>query len=179
MFEIPNAKRYAVFPWYLVRSNLTIPSSIRRQDLYSTSPSPTPSTPDPSVRARLRQEYVAAYQLPAPLEEVLSPVVQTIHPTPAVGDIRAPDDDEAFEFRLFSRPVSKPNSSEQACEKPSRILIRSPSPVTGEPGFVQPRRPEKFYFATPPTVEQRARLEAAAVSADAIIAEQAHKWVGL
>jgi len=177
MFEIPNAKRYTVSPHTSVRSHLTISSSVRRQDLYSTSPSPTPSTPDQSVRARLRQRYEAAYQLPALLEEVLSPVVPNIDPTPAVGDFRAPDNNEAFEFHLFSNPVSKPNSSEQAPEKASRILIRSPSPVSGEPGFVQPRRPDRFYFATPPTVEQRARLEATAISADVIIAEQAHKWV--
>jgi len=110
----------------------------------------------------------------------VSPAVPRISPTPAVDDVAAQvreEEDEAFEFRLFSKPAPEPDSGEQAPEKLSRILIRSPSPVTGEPGFVQPRRSDEYYFATTPTREQRACFEAAAISADALIAEQAYKWV--
>ncbi|MCJ1243566.1 hypothetical protein MMC30_000763 [Trapelia coarctata] len=159
MFEIPNAKR------------------VRRQDLYSRSPSPSPSpsTPDSPLRARLQQQYEAAYQLPHSFEGAVSPAVSHRSPTPAAEDLAAQiRDEEAFEFRLFS----KPGSGDQAPVKPSRILIRSPSPVIGEPGFLQPRRSDKYYFATTPTCEQRACFEAAAISADAIVAEQAHKWPG-
>ena len=151
-------------------------SSIRRQDLYSTSPSPAPSTSDFALRARLQQQCEAVYQLSPSAKETVNAAITASIPSPAVGNVPA-QEEEAFEFRLFSKPVLKPNASDQAPNKPSRVFIRSLSPVAGEPGFVQPRRSDNYYFASAPTSEERACFETASISADAIIAEQARRWV--
>ncbi|KAI9778332.1 MAG: hypothetical protein M1839_008119 [Geoglossum umbratile] len=53
--------------------------------------------------------------------------------------------EEEFEFRLFS---STGASNSKASSRPSvhKVVLRSPSPVNTEPGFVT-KRPESYYFA--------------------------------
>ena len=88
-----------------------------------------------------------------------------------------PKEEDTFEFRLFSRPEAGFQSSTKELTQASRIVLRSPSPVIGEQGFVQPWRPDSYYFTTELTAEERSRYESAALSGEAIYAEQLRRWV--
>ncbi|MCJ1282408.1 hypothetical protein MMC26_001731 [Xylographa opegraphella] len=161
MLEVPNAKR------------------VRRQDLYSTSTSPRSSSPDQNVKALLKQQYESLHQAPTgeassePLAEPEASRGSALDQTDA--DER---EDDGYEFRLFAQSTIGTLSSKAEPTKPSRIVLRSPSPEVGQPGFIQPRRPDSYYFTTKATVEEESRYESAAVSGEAVQAEQLRRWPG-
>ncbi|KAI4168471.1 MAG: hypothetical protein LQ343_006358 [Gyalolechia ehrenbergii] len=83
-------------------------------------------------------------------------------------------DEEAYEFRLFSTKPGKPQASR---DQPSKVRIWSPEPVTREPGFVHPRRPEVYNFSGPGEIA-RSQYEAAAIEGEDILKEARVKWPG-
>ncbi|MCJ1420949.1 hypothetical protein MMC32_007309 [Xylographa parallela] len=160
MFGVPNAKR------------------VRREDLYSASASPRLSSPDQDVKALLEQQYESLHHPPS-REASSMPAVEIEPPHRDTPDRASPEEEEeAYEFRLFARPVIEFFSVEGEPTKASRIILRSPSPVIGEPGFVQPRRPDSYYFTNKATVEEESRYESAALSGEAVRAEQSRRRPG-
>lgn len=92
---------------------------------------------------------------------------------------RGPDDEAVeFEFRLFSKPAVKASTATDGIDTATRITIRSPSPIIGESGFIQPRRPESYYFKYILSEEEKQRLLASAVSGQDIVAESQRSWKG-
>ena len=125
--------------------------------------------------ARLKKQYENLYQ-PLPNGDD-TPIA--IQPTQSL--VEAPkellnEDDGAYEFRLFSKPVSKLSNQEQPPVHPSRILIRSPSPATTEAAFVK-QRPNSYYFTGSVNPETKARYCDIAISGQAIKAEAARRFV--
>ena len=75
---------------------------------------------------------------------------------------------EEFEFRLFS-------STCIADSKPPKIVLRSPSPINAEPGFLVPRRPESYYFAR--TAEREKEFKSIVVEGTELLGRAAIRWV--
>lgn len=82
-----------------------------------------------------------------------------------------PDEDEEdeFEFRLFATP-GKPTTA-------VRVRVRSPTPAHGEPGFVQPRRSDGYYF-TGSNNEKAEQYRDAAVTGEELVKGLRVRWVG-
>lgn len=76
---------------------------------------------------------------------------------------------EAFDFRLFSTSTKKIPGAAEVHDKPQKIVIKSPSPENGDPGFTQPRRPESYYFTGVSAPKRRQQYEEVAVSAQEVL----------
>lgn len=79
-------------------------------------------------------------------------------------------DDEAYDFPLFS----KGSGSESALQ---RIILRSPTPRSLNPGFLTARRPDGYYFNAPSSEEQMQQYRETAVSSEDVRKELKQKWV--
>ena len=73
--------------------------------------------------------------------------------------------ENGFEFRLFSTST-KERALGDLDNVAQRVNLKSPTPVTTEPGFVQPRRSDTYYFANKVSAEQKEDYERAAVSGE-------------
>lgn len=153
--------------------------SVRREDLYSASSSPSSSSPDRGIKAQLLEQYESLYQIP-----VLECAIENSSFTTAKTQSDSADADKeasgaepkAFEFRLFSKPNTKEALGHQLATHPSRVILGSPSPAAENTGFVWPQRPDSYYFTTA-SPEQRASYEYSALSGEAVEAAKLHHWV--
>lgn len=131
---------------------------ISRSELRSASPTPAPSSDDEALH-RLRK----LDSLQFTTRDVNMP---DAHPEKA-----AEDDDEEVAFRLFASTASR---SERTKTEPAaavqKIRLRSPSLDPAQAGFIQPRRPNSYYMTGPQTRESRSTFEAAAISAEQLLA---------
>ena len=86
------------------------------------------------------------------------------------------DEDEGYSFRLFARPVvpGLPEGEEQG---PQKISLRSPSPASGEPGFVNAERPATYYFTGEINEERAEQYRRAAVSGEQLLQGLKTRWV--
>ena len=86
------------------------------------------------------------------------------------------DEDEGYSFRLFARPVvpGLPEGEEQG---PQKISLRSPSPASGEPGFVNAERPATYYFTGEINEERAEQYRRAAVSGEKLLQGLKTRWV--
>ena len=86
------------------------------------------------------------------------------------------DEDEGYSFRLFARPVvpGLPEGEEQG---PRKISLRSPSPASGEPGFVKAERPATYYFTGEISEERADQYRKAAVSGEQLLQGLKTRWV--
>ena len=92
-----------------------------------------------------------------------------------LGDAAEGNGVEDYEFRLFSGPrKGKAANSDGAIQ---RIAIRSPTPISGDPGFVIPRRPDSYYFTGPLNGVRAEQIAAAAISGEEIVKGLNLKWV--
>ncbi|KAI4130933.1 MAG: hypothetical protein LQ347_003188 [Umbilicaria vellea] len=149
MFGIPQGKR------------------VRREDLHSRSLSPEWSTPDVALEALLRARFEDTYKPESTDAQPRS------NNTALETTIEEPDDEtEAFDFRLFSTSTRKSSNAAEPHDTSQKIVIKSPSPESGEPGFTQPRRPESYYFTGASAPERRQRYEEVAISGPEIIKGQ-------
>jgi len=159
MFEVPNAKR------------------VRREDLYSASVSSRSSSPDEDVKALLKQQYENLYQ-PAANTSSSLPTERVEVLRNDVFDEADSKEEETFEFRLFAKAAVGQSLSTEVPAQASRIVLRSPSPAVGDPGFIQPRRADSYYFTARATGEEASAYESVAVSGEAVRAEQLRRWPG-
>ncbi|KZF21399.1 hypothetical protein L228DRAFT_262421 [Xylona heveae TC161] len=168
MFEVPEAKR------------------VRREDLYSGTPTPSPPA-SPTLASLLQSQLEEKFSYEAlnhptdvkpststkpnasRTDKVLKEQDHDDTHDAAVDaaqdgqdgqDVQDDDDEEAaFAFRLFSNTSATP-----------KVKIRSPSPApAGSGGFVTPGRPDSYYFSQKATGEPKDQFQFAAVSGEDIL----------
>ena len=96
----------------------------------------------------------------------------------AAGNDGADQPEEGYEFRLFSRPSSKPLDTKALAGSHQRIVLRSPSPINDEPGFLKPRRSEQYYYTGVSTAEKLEHYRMAAVTWEEIVRGLNNRYVG-
>lgn len=146
--------------------------SVRRSEL--RTPSPLDNVPpSKEVREQWQQQ----------LDQVFSNGLESQHTREPDSDAaqlagRLPDQSrvEAYEFRLFS---SKAKTTQASGQEITKIRIESPTPVSGEPGFVRPRRSEDYYFTFANGDVERERYKEVAVDGERILKEAHARWVCL
>ena len=138
-------------------------TSVRRRDLRSSSLESLSS--NASAQARLREKFINDYEITSSND-----LAQVDLPH---EDAKTQEDEEAFEFPLFSKSKSDPS----ATNVHSRVVIRSPTPISSEPGFVQPKRPDSYYFTFGPSREQRKQYDLVAVNGEDVLRERNVRWV--
>ncbi|KAI9698753.1 MAG: hypothetical protein M1836_003863 [Candelina mexicana] len=114
--------------------------------------------PDIALEQLLRPEVLESLSLPA------------YHPTQQPSDDQAQTtarNDEEFEFRLFS--TSARASETGPVTAPLKIILRSPSPSSTNPGFVIPHRAKEYYFASG---ERRAEYHDVAVTGEDVLVQR-------
>jgi hypothetical protein len=133
--------------------------SVRREELYSPSRSPSSSL-DPGLDDLFRKSLRKTFA------ETAAPERTAVH---VIEDDRK---SEEVEFRLFANP-SKANES-----KFTKIRVQSPSADDEPAGLVNPDRPKVYYFRDSLSPEASDRLKLAAVSGEDIIARSRTIWPG-
>ena len=85
-------------------------------------------------------------------------------------------EDEAYSFRLFAKSgVPGPQEGEE--QGPPKISLRSPSPASGEPGFVHTERSVTYYFTGETSAERAEQYRIAAVSGEQLLQGLGTRWV--
>lgn len=83
------------------------------------------------------------------------------------------DDDDVHYFPLFAKLRSSAPDTRQAYQ---RIVLRSPSPPTENPGFCVPR-PESYYLTGLTSKEKSEQYRLAAVTGHDVVQRLQEKWV--
>jgi hypothetical protein len=121
---------------------------VSRAHLRSPESTPEPES-DPEVIHRLKRL--------GDLEYIHQNPTETSH-----GPTQNEEDEDQMEFQLFA--TSKPEAPTT-----TKIRLRSPTPQSTEPGFINPERDKNYYFATPLDPSQKEHLIHSAVSGDEIL----------
>lgn len=162
--------------------------SVRRDDIQSRdSSSPSPSQPPESDVQNGHKLLGKLLNLDAFL--ITSRADESTQNSrgvqPKADEKQIQDEEEEFEFRLFSAPISRKvddPTSEGSKENQEgdqsktsnvrtqklRIRIRSPTPLSADPGegrFVRPFRGWEYYFSTPALYSGSKSAEAEAIAA--------------
>jgi hypothetical protein len=87
------------------------------------------------------------------------------------------DQEQEFEFRLFSTPTIKDGNGTQT--KAQKIVLREPEEKTGEGAFIIPRRDRKFYISEKAQGPELLRYQASAVSGEGILKARKKRAWGL
>ena len=138
--------------------------------------SPRSSLPDRDVKVLLNKHYAGLVKLPIGEASSVPEAVTDASHGHGLDQVDLEEQD-AYEFRLFAKPAAGPHSGDIVPTKATRIVLRSPSPVIDSPGFIQPRRPDSYYFTTEATAENKSRYDIAALSGEAVRAGQLRRWV--
>lgn len=178
MFELPESKRFRIsLALRTSRTNHDVDlGSVRRSEIYSRSPSFESLTADPNEllqREQLERAYINQQQdwsLNDNNAEQLRIAAETM-------DVdHGQNDPEAFEFRLFSKDsASKSSASNEQVSR--KIILRSPSPTNGSPGFLIPCRPDAYYFTNVVSAEKQEQFESTSVTGEQIIKGLKDTWV--
>ena len=142
--------------------------SVRRTDLNSNSQSPEPCCPDPILEVHVQQH--------------LARIFNEYPESSNIGDVNEAgshnqetiDDADEYEFRLFAKPTISSGAS-----RGNRIVLRSPTPPSGAPGFVKPRRPDTCYFTGQPSEKLREQFRLATISGEQLARGLDIRWVWL
>ncbi|RDW94310.1 hypothetical protein BP5796_00073 [Coleophoma crateriformis] len=162
MFDLPEAKR------------------VRRSDLYthSRSSSASPSPPDPSLVAKFQNQLAQIYGIVPPTAP-LSPEDGAPGPSADTEEMHdaedAQDDDQGFEFRLFSsaKPAEKDNPQTH------KIVITDEDADWGDGAFVVPHRELSYYIIPKAEGDRRRGIELMAMSGEDILREKSRRHWGL
>ena len=79
---------------------------------------------------------------------------------------------EEYEFQLYSRPKQQLQSSIR-----NKVILRSPSPPLGSPGFINGRRPATYYFTGQLKKELQEQYQEAAISSQQLLQGLHSRWV--
>ena len=148
--------------------------SVRRTDLESRSSSYEPIDSDPILETQFREQLEQIYADGTISEGIDGGGSGMIGA--AVAHQPAVEDEENYEFRLFARP-SAAGPSNEAGITTQMITLRSPTPLGGEPGFVNQRRSERYYFTGTASAELMDQYHKAAVSGETILEGLKVRWV--
>ncbi|KAL9029432.1 MAG: hypothetical protein Q9196_002326 [Gyalolechia fulgens] len=144
--------------------------SVSRSELRSKSSSPNLSSSGEEARTQWQVQLDLVYEDDPPGLDNGKPEKDS---TAATGAIEEPDE-EAYHFRLFS---ARPGRRQGSGDEPPKVCIRSPEPVTRDPGFVQPRRPDGYYFSRHGEAG-REQYKAVAIEGERVLEEARVKWPG-
>ena len=144
-------------------------SSIRRTDLRSPSSSSDHSSLDHGIKLHLQRNFENLYQ-----KSLFANGSQDAEGRDSASDQDQPSGEEEYEFRLFAKPASVTKQP-----KESRITIRSPTPPSGNAGFLRAKRSESYYFVGPPSEQLRKQYEESAISGDQLVEGLKIRWVWL
>ena len=151
--------------------------SVKRNELYSRPPSHEPSEFDPDLQTHFYDQLGKIYK-----NETGEPLILQADDAPTLANDQTGEspweEEEAYEFRLFSAPTSKPSDPQRPHNAPQRIVLRSPTPPSGDPGFINPRRPDTYYFTGPNSPEKSEQYRTAAITAEEIFKGLAVRWRG-
>ena len=137
---------------------------MRRSDVFTSSPSLSPSPSATTDMKVLERPYLASL----PELDFFTPIddknketgIDYHHTSENDYDHEEGDkNDETFSFRLFSHSQpSQPASTQKRQNQVSRVSIRSPTPLSsqGEGGFTVPFRPRRYYFTSSNTDDEEA-----------------------
>lgn len=148
--------------------------SIGRAEIESSTTEPNSPNPvlETYYRQQLEQLYADSSQaLPANDIKELGNIAGAT-PEQVQGE-----DEEEYEFRLFTRPSAPGPTSAGASNVLQRIALRSPSPASDIPAFVNGRRPDEYYFAGDTGGELAEQFAQAAVSGQDIMEGLKIRWV--
>lgn len=128
-------------------------------------------THDSELEAHYHAQFQRLYGTPTTLP-ISSPFSSSPNSPTSTNPHLKIDDDETYEFRLFARSITK------SITAPQRITLRSPTPASGEPGFVVPERGNGYYFTGPISKEEGERFREVAVSGEDVMEQSGTRWVG-
>ena len=152
--------------------------SVSRVELYPRSESSEPHESDRAFEESLQERFKQDYLSSTVDVEVDRAIDQAGDETNQGDDGESKlEEADTFNFRLFSMSALEPSGSANIGNTPSRITIRSLSPVVGEPGFVRPRRLDSYYFTGEADSVKKDRFHASAVSGHDILDELQRRWV--
>ncbi len=145
--------------------------SISRSDLRSPSSSPDAVSSTVDIRTQWHRQLARVYSNGPEVQhtpELTDGAAQPAKPAPDQSD------EDAYEFRLFS---GRKHTAQASGQQTTRVRIESPNPVSKEPGFVRPSRPENCYFTGAGADLDRKRYEEAAVEGERVLKEAQARWV--
>ncbi|KAL9580135.1 MAG: hypothetical protein Q9212_004670 [Teloschistes hypoglaucus] len=137
--------------------------SVRRSDLRSSSSSPDSALSDGEAAIRWRRQLDQIYEV-----EVTEPICAAIDEPP----------EDTYDFKLFSASKPKNDAGATTATLLPKVVLRSPEPESGEPGFVRPRRPEGYYFTGARSREEQEQYSDVAIEGGDIVKQSQLKWPG-
>ncbi|KAL8736688.1 MAG: hypothetical protein Q9166_000054 [cf. Caloplaca sp. 2 TL-2023] len=147
------------------------PLNVRRSGLRSRSSSLESVGSNDGVKDQWRRQLDYIYQddiVEQQKHDTKNPIVE---PQSTIDEAN----DASYEFNLFSQ---KPRQSAVSGPQRPKVLLRSPSPETKEPGFVRPARSSGYYFTVVGTEEEQMSFRDVAVEGVDVIRESQVKWPG-
>ena len=133
---------------------------------------------DGTLEGRYNERLKQLYDL-EPQEDIVPTKGQIDDGEHVSAEVPVDENEESYNFRLFAKNVqsAQPVPSQNPSESLQKIVLRSPSPANSEPGFVNPRRPEEYYFTGVLNVEQAECFRQSAVSGEHILEGLGKSWV--
>lgn len=144
---------------------------MRRADLISSQSSTRPLSPSSSLEGHFQEQFTSFYGVASLENQIRIGALDQ----PAAGTAEAEteaQDGDAYEFRLFAKPLdpTKPTTN-------TRIVVKSPTPIQGDPGFVRSRRLDAYYFTGNTGEALMEQYRNAAVTVQHITKGVAVRWV--
>lgn len=149
---------------------------IDRTDLLG-SPKHEPNSPDPVLESYFRQQLDQLYADPS---EALATYggIEADEISRDIGE-QVQDEEEEYDFRLFTKPSSLGSTSVGASNIPQRITLKSPSPADDELALAGRGRPDEYYFAGHTDAQLMEQYVRAAVSGQDLIEGLKMRWRGM
>ena len=148
--------------------------SIDRTNL--ESPVTEPNSPDPALKSFYRQQLQQLYADPSLVFAADGGTELDTACGAAAEQIQA-DEEDGYEFHLFSRSSASGLPSVGTSNGPQRIALRSPSPADSGLGFKSGGRPDNYYFTGNTGLELAKQYAQAAVSGQSVIEGLKRSWV--
>lgn len=144
-------------------------------DLESQTPPHDDGDPDTTLEAQFRDQVERSYFPDSFATDTDDQDILRGCDAAALGQ-PLQKDDEAYTFRLFAR--RKPSGpSDEEYRGFQKIVLGSPSPASGEPGFVNPERALAYYFTGTTSAGQAEQYRKAAVSGEQLLQGLKTRWV--
>ncbi|KAL2044751.1 hypothetical protein N7G274_002526 [Stereocaulon virgatum] len=149
---------------------------VARVDLESQIPPHDDGDLDPTLEAQFRDQVERSYFPDSFATDTDHQDVLKGWDAAALGQ-PLQKDDEAYTFRLFARrkPSGPSDDEDRGLQK---IVLGSPSPASGEPGFVNPERASAYYFTGTASAGQAEQYRKAAVSGEQLFQGLKTRWPG-
>ena len=147
---------------------------MRRSELSSASSVSERSSPLHSVQTTL-QAHLASIYGPISFDDPNGDEATSQRGTVSALVEADKEDESGLEFRLFTKSPGVATTHTAA----TRVVVKSPTPVGGEPGFVIPRRRDSYYFTGSTSTELMEEYRSAAVTSQGILEGLKAQWVYL